>query len=260
MLNESEWSPSCHRRAGAGPCLVEVAGGAHEPNVGERLREVTELLARGPIDLFGQETQVVGEHRDLFEERLCPFELANVSEGADAPETADRERSVFTGEPAAAAVPVHESALVAEPTCDRLDCRSQARIVALEEAGRAEQQARRVERGGTERLRVGADILVPAFLFDRGAYLVPTLLPTEDSRLGAQLRPDLDRGRFNDRLSMNGTGIAQHDIVLHDFEPGVACGHIERRQHRRGRDPDRRAHSVIATRPTPRRRVEARAP
>ena len=69
-----------------------------EREVGERLREVAEVLAGGRVDLLGVQVQRTRERQELLEERSGPLGLADDRERGDQPERADGERALLAGQ------------------------------------------------------------------------------------------------------------------------------------------------------------------
>src|SRR5262245_14661176 len=70
---------------------VEVVGRADERQVGERLREVPQVLAAG-TQLLAVEADVVGVAQHLLEEEPGLLEIARPGDALDEPERAHRER------------------------------------------------------------------------------------------------------------------------------------------------------------------------
>ena len=68
----------------------ETTPGIDQREVGERLREVAEVLAGGRVDLLGVEVQRTGERQQLLEQRAGAFDLAD---DARAPTPARTSRS-----------------------------------------------------------------------------------------------------------------------------------------------------------------------
>ena len=152
------------------------------------LWEVAQCLAAG-TGLFRVQAEMIGIAEHLLEEKPRVFEPGRVGaagprESLHQPERAHVECPFPARKPVGRGrgiVAVHEpvggqSPLV-ERTPDRIDCAEHPRIVRSHEEDEGHQQARCVERIGTERLDKRLAIRVPSFVHDLFVDLVADSQP-----------------------------------------------------------------------------------
>lgn len=89
----------------------------------ERLRKIAERRTRGRVDLLGEETEVVGEGEDAFQQRVRASGIACSREILDEPEAADAERSLAAGQPVGSRFVAVEQPIRAEALADLLSVR-----------------------------------------------------------------------------------------------------------------------------------------
>src|ERR1041385_9108039 len=73
--------------------------GRDQRQVGEGLREVAEVAARGGVELLGVEAERRGDAQELFHQIAGALVLADDRQARDEPEGADQEAPLLSGEP-----------------------------------------------------------------------------------------------------------------------------------------------------------------
>ena len=120
--------------------------------MGVRLREVAEQGAGRGIHVFREEPERVGQRGDALEDAHGLVEAAREGERFGSPERADRERARGVAEVVFVDVAEHQAA-ADEALLVGVEGAEEARIAAVEEAERGQQEDRSVRVLAVERLR-----------------------------------------------------------------------------------------------------------
>ena len=78
---------------------IQLVGGADQRHVGERLREIAEMLT-AMADLLREEPQVIGVAEHLLEQEARLLQVARPCQALDVPEGAQPEGALLADEPA----------------------------------------------------------------------------------------------------------------------------------------------------------------
>ncbi len=176
---------------------AQVACGVHERNMGERLREVTHLALRDGVVLFGEQTEIVAQPEQAFEQSagvVCP---PDHSEAVRHPERAGEERSLASGEAVDVrrflrAVAEYET-VFCELLLDLLDRRADPGISGRKEAEKRDHQQACIESVRSVVLGERPDLRVVALLEDLGVDRITHLSPLVDGSLEPELLDRADR-------------------------------------------------------------------
>src|SRR4051794_34753730 len=135
-------------------------GGIYERNVGKRLWEVADESVRPRIVLLREQSHIVAQAEQAFEEPACVVEPVHEHVGVSQPKTTCQECALATGQAIVAGLrivseqkPVDEQAIL-----DRRDRATDTRIARRQEPDRREEQETRIEFLRTVRLDEAADL------------------------------------------------------------------------------------------------------
>jgi hypothetical protein len=118
--------------------------------VGEGLREVAEVTSRVGVELLGVEAERRRNPKQLLHQVACPLELPDDRQRRHEPERADEERALLARQTVVGlvgAIAEHE-AVLGQLLGDRIHSRSQAIVIARQEAEDGRKEHRGVERVG----------------------------------------------------------------------------------------------------------------
>src|SRR3984885_391566 len=167
----------CSSRLRLPLALRNCPGRVDEPDMAERLREVSKELPADWTDLLGQQADLIDEGGGTLEHGPGPNGLTCLGQGLGQPEGTQKEGALLTLEAVVGPIAIDQSPLVGEPLLCRVDGGQHPRIVRREKSHQGHHEVGGVKLVRAKGLGEGLGPVTPALGHDRLTDLVSRLRP-----------------------------------------------------------------------------------